>query len=473
MASTQSRARVSPVSCARDGLGDGVDSIAFRMAKERAVLAEKRAKMAQVRAVDLEQLVKDKEAHIQLLQDELVNYAKVSTSESASAYASARAATRDDGHRGITATASNCARDSTIRQLAERLRRAKLNSERRAQTLQERLAKAEARAAKAETAAASKKSRCSSSAPVGKLAETALRLKKEQEKANGLSEKLDALSEFVARTHGACVGMVHDDGDLYEGFLKQEQPEVFGTCVYKCGDRYVGEWRAGKPHGFGECVFFANGCVYRGGWRHGGYHGKGVYTYANGDTFDGVWVDDERHGVGVFKNGSGLREEVYENGTLKKMAARGGGESGENENSSSRFGNTGRGEPSGRRNTTHDDATVMREIQNEIRGRYETSWRQFECNFLAAESEKQIDWHDVPWPPKNLPLVLVDELSSGRDSTLTLTLSRKRRCAVETKRWHPDKWVGKTLAPHAREKIMAEVTNVFRRVDAEKQKAGL
>jgi hypothetical protein len=43
----------------------------------------------------------------------------------------------------------------------------------------------------------------------------------------------------------------------------------------------------------------------------------------------------------------------------------------------------------------------------------------------------------------------------------------------ETKRWHPDKWVGKSLAPHAREEIMAEVTNVFRRVDAEKQKAGL
>ena len=63
-----------------------------------------------------------------------------------------------------------------------------------------------------------------------------------------------------------------------------------------------------------------------------------------------------------------------------------------------------------------------------------------------------------------------DTLGVSRDASLEEIRKAYRKLAL---RWHPDKWVGKSLAPHAREEIMAEVTNVFRRVDAEKQKAGL
>ena len=477
--SAQSRARGASVSGARDGLGDGVDSIAFRMAKERAVLAEKRAKMTQVRAVDLEQRVKDKDAHIQLLQEELVNYANVSTTASASADASARAANREVGHRGLTASASSAARDSTIRQLAERLRRAELHAERRAATLEDRCAKAEARAAKAETKVSEMKtSRLSKGVASGKLKDDVeLKLRRAQANADSLAKELEFLSDFVARHHGACRGVVRDDGDVYSGFLKSEQPEVFGTCTYACGDVYIGEWKNGKPHGFGECVF-KTGCRYEGGWCTGGYHGKGVYTYSSGDVFEGSWENDERHGVGVCKDKSGQlqREEIYVHGELKSTS----GENDENNDGGRSSGNT-----SGSADTKTSEGNVgqkeMREMRLNLFQRYDLSWRAFESNFLSVPS-KTIDWHDVPWPPQNVPLVLVEEVldesitsspAATRDAALKLTAERKRRYVEETKRWHPDKWTGKTLAPHAREQIMAEVTAVFRRVDAEKRQAGL
>ena len=115
----------------------------------------------------------------------------------------------------------------------------------------------------------------------------------------------------------------------------------------------------------------------------------------------------------------------------------------------------------------------MRAMRASIRDRYDARWRSFEETFLRKEGAKTIDWHDVPWPRRGVPLVLVDRGEATSDAAAKLAEERKRRCVEETKRWHPDKWVGKPLAPRARDQIMAEVTNVFRRVDAEKQKAGL
>ena len=89
------------------------------------------------------------------------------------------------------------------------------------------------------------------------------------------------------------------------------------------------------------------------------------------------------------------------------------------------------------------------------------------------QSERGTSALSIPSPPAGVPLVLVDRGEATSDAAAKLAEERKRRCVEETKRWHPHKWVGKPLAPRARNQIMAEVTNVFRRVDAEKQKAGL
>jgi hypothetical protein len=407
--------------------------------------------MATVARHQLEQRVKDKDAHIQMLQDELVHYTTLSTTASATAHASARAASQELGHRGATASASlsSSARDSTIRQLAERLRRAELQADRRAKTLEDRAERAEARAAKAEKLLAAASRTARGECERNKKSDAAERVARDDH-ARRLADDLEALRGFVARAHGVCHGSVDDGGDAYEGFLRSARPEVFGRCAYKCGDVYVGEWRDGKPHGVGECRFFETGCVYAGGWRDGGYHGPGTYTYRTGETFEGVWENDQRHGPGVFRDAAGTksREETYVRGKPKKSRT-----SRDNAACSADGNAVGEAE--------------MRAMRASLRDRYDARWRLFENTFLRKDVSKTIDWHDVPWPPAGVPLVPVDASSDEKAE------ERKRRCVEETKRWHPDKWVGKSLAPHAREEIMAEVTNVFRRVDAEKQKAGL
>ena len=409
--------------------------------------------MATARAAELSRQVKEKDAHIQMLQDELVHYTTLSTN------ASARGFNAELGAAASASASSARDRDSTIRQLAERLRRAELHADRRAKALEDRAERAEARAAKAEKLAAA----CKGDTKNRKT--TPARESSERARFLRLADDLEALRAFVARAHGVCHGSVQDGGDAYEGFLRSARPEVFGRCAYKGGDVYVGEWRDGKPHGFGECRFFETGCAYAGFWREGGYHGLGTYTYRTGETFEGAWENDRRHGPGVFRDASGTktREETYVRGkpTSSRDAAGDEKAAGENEASSD----------ADRRAAGEAE---MRAMRASLRDRYDARWRSFEEAFLRKDGVKTIDWDDVPWPPAGVPLVLVDQPGEAtRSDAASLAEERKRRCVEETKRWHPDKWVGKPLAPRARDQIMAEVTNVFRRVDAEKQKLGL
>ena len=407
--------------------------------------------MATARAAELSRQVKEKDAHIQMLQDELVHYTTLSTN------ASARGFNAELGAAASASASSARDRDSTIRQLAERLRRAELHADRRAKALEDRAERAEARAAKAEKLAAA----CKGDTKNRKT--TPARESSERARFLRLADDLEALRAFVARAHGVCHGSVQDGGDAYEGFLRSARPEVFGRCAYKGGDVYVGEWRDGKPHGFGECRFFETGCAYEGFWREGAYHGPGKYTYRTGETFEGTWENDRRHGPGVFRDAAGTnsRAETYVRGEPTSSDDAAGDDAGENDASSADARRSAAGE------------AEMRAMRASIRDRYDARWRSFEETFLRKEGAKTIDWHDVPWPPAGVPLVLVDRGEATSDAAAKLAEERKRRCVEETKRWHPDKWVGKPLAPRARDQIMAEVTNVFRRVDAEKQKAGL
>ena len=120
----------------------------------------------------------------------------------------------------------------------------------------------------------------------------------------------------------------------------------------------------------------------------------------------------------------------------------------------------GGGESSTSRGGASDiGAAEIRRIREALRRRYDAQWKTFD----ARSTRKMIDWSDIPWPPAGMPLL-------AENSAAT---ERKRRCKEELMRWHPDKWQGRSLAPHNRDRIMAGVTSVFRRVDAEKQKAGL
>lgn len=491
-------------------------SSALRMAKERAALAEKRAKMAQDRAAELERAVRDGAAHVELLQEELAHYAKVASAHpppprpptsNAAGFAASTASRNSAAH----ATAAE--RDSAVKQLAERLRRAELQAEKRTAALEERLraqtqraARAEARAAAAEAAAKpDNESASSASASSNKSSAPHLsrRLMELEERLARLRRVHEGLCGFVLTRERAadprvCHGVVDDGGDAYEGFMRASAPELFGACVYACGDEYVGEWADGQPHGRGTCRF-KKGNAYAGGWANGGYHGDGVYTYADGGSFEGKWVDDKRHGPGVFRDAEGdVHDEVYDMGELKSRNRRAEAGRGKKNESREEGRNGGGGEKpgeasgraggsprAGARSSRSSDgsgsssgsggsgssgdavgAAEMRAIREELRKRYDARWRAFESRPARAP----IDHADIPWPPVGMSLLAAEHGGAGGDA---MRAEMRRRYKSETMRWHPDKWQGKALAPHSREKIMADVTNVFRRVDGEKQRAGL
>lgn len=83
--------------------------------------------------------------------------------------------------------------------------------------------------------------------------------------------------------------------------------EVRGTSSYR------GDFRAGKKHGKGIKVM-PNGDRYAGDFSDDYRHGKGTYVWGKqtpwaGDRYEGDYLRDLRHGWGVFQWGSGDRYE--------------------------------------------------------------------------------------------------------------------------------------------------------------------
>jgi len=81
-------------------------------------------------------------------------------------------------------------------------------------------------------------------------------------------------------------------------------PELQKTYAGPCAD--------GLAEGEG---YAAGAAEYRGGFRAGRKHGKGVKTWANGDRYEGEFVADARHGTGRYTWGRGpWAGERYEGG---------------------------------------------------------------------------------------------------------------------------------------------------------------
>jgi hypothetical protein len=66
--------------------------------------------------------------------------------------------------------------------------------------------------------------------------------------------------------------------------------------VYENGDVYEGELKDDKRNGKGKFVC-KTGTLYEGDWKDDKKHGKGTMR-DNEDTYDGNWVGDLRHGKG-------------------------------------------------------------------------------------------------------------------------------------------------------------------------------
>ena len=466
--------------------------------------------MAQDRAAELERAARGGAAHVELLQEELAHYAKVASAHPPPRPPTSNAAgfAASTASRNSAAHATAAERDSAVKQLAERLRRAELQAEKRTAALEERLraqtqraARAEARAAAAEAAAKpDNESASSASASSNKSSAPHLsrRLMELEERLARLRRVHEGLCGFVLTRERAadprvCHGVVDDGGDAYEGFMRASAPELFGACVYACGDEYVGEWADGQPHGRGTCRF-KKGNAYAGGGPTEGTTATASTRTRDGGSFEGKWVDDKRHGPGVFRDARGTcttrcttwassraepeaagrgrrtrvakKDETAAGGNRRGGARRGSPRAGARSSRSSD--GSGSSSGSGGSGSSGDavGAAEMRAIREELRKRYDARWRAFESRPAGAP----IDHADIPWPPVGMSLLAAEHGGAGGDA---MRAEMRRRYKSETMRWHPDKWQGKALAPHSREKIMADVTNVFRRVDGEKQRAGL
>ena len=65
---------------------------------------------------------------------------------------------------------------------------------------------------------------------------------------------------------------------------------------------YSGPCVAGMADGFGSAVGTAE---YRGEFKAGRKHGKGIKTWANGDRYEGEFAEDRKHGTGFYTWGRG------------------------------------------------------------------------------------------------------------------------------------------------------------------------
>jgi|GEM_PF-182662 len=98
------------------------------------------------------------------------------------------------------------------------------------------------------------------------------------------------------------------NGNRYEGDFKKDRREGNGTYFYANGERYEGEFREDYREGYG--IFYsANGERYEGEWEEGEKNGQGVYYYANGSRYEGRFLDNQKHGDGIYYFSNGNRYE--------------------------------------------------------------------------------------------------------------------------------------------------------------------
>eukprot|EP00161_Ancyromonas_sigmoides_P015166 TRINITY_DN3983_c0_g2_i1.p1 TRINITY_DN3983_c0_g2~~TRINITY_DN3983_c0_g2_i1.p1 ORF type:complete len:582 (+),score=234.43 TRINITY_DN3983_c0_g2_i1:131-1747(+) len=95
------------------------------------------------------------------------------------------------------------------------------------------------------------------------------------------------------------------NGDKYVGGWRHDMRFGHGRLDRKNGDRYEGGWGNDAMDGFGEYRYAADHSTYRGEFREGARHGRGLQTFEDGTTYDGQWVDDRKQGRGVLQRRGG------------------------------------------------------------------------------------------------------------------------------------------------------------------------
>ncbi|KAL4512593.1 hypothetical protein ABPG72_020430 [Tetrahymena utriculariae] len=99
-----------------------------------------------------------------------------------------------------------------------------------------------------------------------------------------------------------------NNGDTYEGEFKNDLIHGKGICSYKDGGRHEGEYVNGLREGYGK-YYFQNGDIYEGNYKNGLKNGKGTFYYNDGNKYEGDFLNDKREGSGIFYMKDGDRYE--------------------------------------------------------------------------------------------------------------------------------------------------------------------
>jgi len=91
----------------------------------------------------------------------------------------------------------------------------------------------------------------------------------------------------------------YTNGATYQGKMKDDKREGFGTFIWQDGSIYEGYWKDNKPSGAGR-ILHIKGDYYIGDWVNGKAEGEGNYVYSNGtDYYQGNWFQDCQKGKGT------------------------------------------------------------------------------------------------------------------------------------------------------------------------------
>ena len=98
------------------------------------------------------------------------------------------------------------------------------------------------------------------------------------------------------------------EGDIYEGEMKNSQPDGKGEYIYSNEDRYKGDFKDGKMTGFGNFKYHKDKAEYNGYVENGFFNGSGKMKWDNGTEYSGNFTDSSLEGTGEITN---IQKEKY------------------------------------------------------------------------------------------------------------------------------------------------------------------
>lgn len=115
------------------------------------------------------------------------------------------------------------------------------------------------------------------------------------------------------------VSWLYENGDRYEGYIKEDLKHGKGIYYFASGAKYNGEFYNDFFHGQGTFEF-SDGRTYVGRFNHDEITGKGIITYPNGKKYRGEFINGKYDGWGVLSFGIDRTpiEGIWENGNFIK-----------------------------------------------------------------------------------------------------------------------------------------------------------